>query len=97
MVNMEKFMPWLNEEIKNREYVNNSLNLFRSGEESALIMVRQKLCNMDKVIDTDLEDIAGKICDKYCKFPEAYGDREDDNQRMIEERCNNCPVNRLVK
>lgn len=47
--------------------------------------------------NTELEDIAGKICDKYCKFSEAYGDREDDNQRMIKERCENCPVNRLVK
>lgn len=96
MVNMEKFMTWLNEEIRIREYANNSLNLFRSGELSALIRVRQQICNMDKVIDTDLEDIAGQICDHYCVYPQAYGDREDDNQRMIEERCNNCPLNKLV-
>ena len=47
---------------------------------------------------SELEDIKEQICDHFCKFPEAYDHGcEDDNQRMIEERCEKCPLNRLVK
>ena len=99
MLNFEHFMTWLNEEIwriENGMGHNNMLN----GQHSEAIRIRQKLCEINAKDNTpdreELEEIAGKICDKYCKFPEAYGNREDDNQRMIEERCDKCPLNRLV-
>lgn len=99
MFNIEKFMEWLDTEIKNIEIHAGNNNMLQAKYSEA-IRIRQQLCNMDtknKIPDKEeLEDIAGQICDHYCVYPQAYGDREDDNQRMIEERCNNCPLNKLV-
>lgn len=100
MSNIEKFCEWLNDEIKEIE-THKGTNSMLWGSYSEAIRIRQMLCDMDAKDNTpdreELEEIAGKICKKYCKFPEAYGDREDDNQRMIEERCEKCPLNELVK
>jgi len=100
MSNIEKFLEWLNDEIKQLETHKGNNNMLW-GSYSEAIRIRQMLCDMDAKDNTpdreELEDIVGKICAKYCKFPEAYGNREDDNQRMIEERCEKCPLNRLVK
>lgn len=96
---MKEFITWLNDEVKAIE--NATGNMFNKGKYREAIRIRQRLCNMDAKDKTpdreELEEIAGKICDKYCKFPEAYGDREEDRARMIEERCEKCPLNRLVK
>ena len=43
----------------------------------------------------DTEKILNEICDHYCRFPEAYP--ENENDRMIEERCNKCPLVGLMK
>lgn len=98
MVNMEKFMTWLNDEIMNLERTP-EINLYKSGEEAGLLRVRQKLCDMDAEIgEVDLDDIAGQICDKYCMFPQAYyTGHDDDNERMVTEKCNHCPLNKLVR
>ena len=51
-----------------------------------------------KTITQQIEDICTEICDHYCKFPEAYDTgHDDDNDRMIEEKCNSCPLGELVK
>lgn len=96
MICLEKFMEWLDNEEKEIEAEIGEQKFFMKGRYSEVIKIKSKLCEMD-AHDKEIEDELGVICQRYCKFPEAYGDREDDNQRMIEERCNNCPLNRLVK
>lgn len=43
--------------------------------------------------NSENQEIAELICDKYCRFPEAY----DDKERMAKEHCKECPLNVLVK
>lgn len=38
-----------------------------------------------------LLDITEDICSNYCKYPEQYGEQE----KLWEEKCNSCPLNRL--
>lgn len=39
------------------------------------------------------EEIQADICDNYCKYPSQYTDSNYD--RMLEEVCSKCPLNRL--
>lgn len=39
-----------------------------------------------------LDQIETEICNNYCKWPEQY-DKDDDS--LIEEVCNNCPLNMI--
>lgn len=39
-----------------------------------------------------IEEVIEKICDGYCKYTEQYG---EDYDRMIDDQCCNCPLNRL--
>lgn len=44
-----------------------------------------------------IEEATREICNHFCKFPEAYyTGHDDDNDRMIEERCNKCPLGKLI-
>ena len=45
-----------------------------------------------------LENIHGRICDEYCKWPSQYPPATDDEayNRMGEEHCDKCPVRRLT-
>ena len=86
MICLEKFMEWLNDEIKD-------LTTSHDGKESEAIRIRAKLCEMD-AHDKEIEDELGVICQRYCRFPEAYPERETD--RMIEERCKDCIITRLT-
>ena len=99
MPNIEDFMEWLNDEIT--KYVYKPQNTANAARQSAFVEVRQKICDLDasnKAMNvSEMEHIAGEICDHYCKFPEAYyTGQDDDNDRMIEERCNNCPLGKLI-
>ena len=95
---IEAFMTWLNQEIEDLKNTGKD-NVYLSGKLSEAIRIRQAICDMDakdnSIDREDLEEAAGKICDKYCKFPEAYP--ENEHERMIEERCNKCPLNEVVK
>lgn len=42
-------------------------------------------------IPAQLEEIAGRFCDDYCKWPERY----DSEGKLYEEHCNQCPVSLL--
>ena len=95
---IENFMTWLNTEIDDlRRYKGN--NLMLDGKFSEAIRIRQMICDMahdEKSIQRDeLERVADEICRRYCRFPEAYP--EGENERMIEEKCNHCPLGRLVE
>lgn len=99
---MDEFKEWLNEEIEAIKDTSSDNNLFCQGKLSEALRIRQTICDMDVKspgIDREIiEKVAGEICDHYCVFPQAYDTgQNDDNQRMIEERCNKCPVNEVVK
>jgi len=46
---------------------------------------------MDGKIEANLEDVITEMCDKYCRFPAIF----DDEDKMIEQVCNDCPLNDL--
>ena len=89
---LNKILIWLNMEIE--DIKNGMEGPFLSGKLSEAIRIRSKICELDaKEHPPDLEEVAGKICDKFCRFPEAY----DDTDRMFEEKCDKCPLNELMK
>lgn len=91
---MSKFNEWINTEIKSLKETASETNLFIQGKLSEAIRIRAIFNDITK----SPEDLAAEICDHYCKFPEAYDTgHDDDNDRMIEEKCNNCPLGELVK
>ena len=52
----------------------------------------------DKNVQEIIEEVKSEICDNYCKYPAIYNTREDsgvDYDRMFEEKCDRCPLNRL--
>lgn len=58
-----------------------------------MITISMKLKN--KADREEIDGIKEQICDHYCRFPEGYGDKEDDQDRMWIERCQFCPLNKL--
>lgn len=44
-----------------------------------------------------LNKVAAEICNDYCRWPWVYRatDGEEDEDRMYEEKCNECPLNIL--
>lgn len=86
---MSKFNEWINTEIKSLKETASETNLFIQGKLSEAIRIRAIFNDITK----SPEDLAAEICNHYCRFPEAY----DDNDRMIEEKCNSCPLGELVK
>lgn len=86
---MSKFSEFLNEEVKSIKETATDTNLFIQGKLSEAIRIRAIFNDITK----SPEDLAAEICNHYCRFPEAY----DDNDRMIEEKCNDCPLGELVK
>lgn len=48
---------------------------------------------MAETIAYQIERIADEICDKICKWPEKY---EEDEDRMYDEHCENCPLTKLL-
>lgn len=48
----------------------------------------------DATVSKIIEDVVESICDNYCKYPEQYA--EADEEKMYEERCDKCPLNKLI-
>ena len=46
-----------------------------------------------------IQEVIETVCDKYCKYPEYYSAKYEDEDfaydKMIEERCEKCILNRL--
>lgn len=44
-------------------------------------------------------EVVEKMCSDYCKFPEQYvkeyGDSDEGLNKMFEDHCDKCPLNRL--
>lgn len=58
-----------------------------------LQIAKQMILDCMRKDNTINQEIAETMCDHYCKFPEAY----DDEDRMHVEKCEECPLNELVK
>lgn len=43
------------------------------------------------VFERTLKEVEREICDKYCKYPGICGE----NQELLDEECERCPLNRL--
>lgn len=41
-----------------------------------------------KTISEIVSDVAELMCNKYCKYPNMY----EDEDKLIEEQCENCPL-----
>ena len=52
---------------------------------------------MEQTVIQIIENVAAEIYDKYCKYPEMYSVAASDEnmERLSEERCVYCPLNRL--
>ena len=91
---MSKFSEFLNEEVKSIKETATDTNLFIQGKLSEAIRIRAIFNDITK----SPEDLAAEICDWACRYPQAYDTgHDDDNDRMIEEKCNSCPLGELVK
>lgn len=42
-----------------------------------------------------VEQIKADMCDNYCKWPSLYKGDENAFDRLLDERCAHCPLNRL--
>lgn len=99
---IEQFVDWLNEYLKSIEEERKDEDpRFVAGLWNATYRIRSRLItvynNADKTIISkeDLEQAAGAMCDDYCKYPLVYPEYQND--RMIDERCNNCPLSQLME
>lgn len=41
------------------------------------------------------EWVKAKMCEEYCKWPGLYRGDENAFDRLLDERCAHCPLNRL--
>ena len=98
MFNIDEFLNWLNEEVEDTKAksINNKLYAGYHGEAQRIL---SKLIIMDaETYTARVKEIKNHVCNRICKYPEAYLiGRENDKERMQEERCQHCPVERLVK
>lgn len=49
---------------------------------------------MNERITEQLEEIAGEICNNYCKYPDQW-DEEKDGDLSESDICRDCPLSRL--
>lgn len=52
----------------------------------------------EKSVTDVLEEVKEDICDNYCKYVEEYGGinfTDEQLERLMAERCDTCPLNRL--
>ena len=50
----------------------------------------------EKTIASQLEDIAGEICNNYCKYPEQWDEDKEGCDLVDSDICKNCPLNKIV-
>lgn len=42
----------------------------------------------------EFEEIAGEICDKYCRYPYEWDEEREGVQLIDSDVCKSCPLNR---
>lgn len=45
-----------------------------------------------KAIIDMLTEITDDLCQNYCKYPAMYNDSEDEEDRLYQNHCKNCPL-----
>lgn len=53
-------------------------------------MKRKRAKTLGKIISDMVNDVAMKMCDDYCKYPDMVKDEEE-----LRKICDRCPMNRL--
>ncbi len=89
---LNSFVLWLEDEVQELHMAYTG-NLYESGKHAEAVRIKSKL--QTDIMESRISEVVEEICDKYCRFPEAYP--ENENDRMIEEKCNKCPLVRLMK
>ena len=89
---LNSFNMWLDDEVQSLHSEYNG-SMYESGRHSEAVRIRAEF--QQKLMEESISEVVEEICDHYCRFPEAYPERE--NQRMVEEKCNNCPLVRLMR
>lgn len=46
----------------------------------------------EQTVSDIIQEVTVEICDEYCKWTGMYG---DDEEAMLNEKCDDCPLNRL--
>ena len=46
-----------------------------------------------KTVPQILEEIAGQLCDSYCKYPEQWDAEKEGKELIDSDICMNCPLN----
>ncbi|MCQ2088017.1 MAG: hypothetical protein MJZ37_08175 [Bacilli bacterium] len=59
--------------------------------------VDKELEDAEKSVMQIIDDVCNDICNGYCKWTERYGGSDDDLDRIYEDHCNKCPLNKLNK
>lgn len=55
-----------------------------------------KVTDEQKTVAQVVEEVCQDICDHYCKYPAEYNFDDDLSfDRIYEDHCNDCPLNRL--
>ena len=90
------------------------LQLIENGDEATMIEIVKIASVLDKPVSKVfpemnfpkvtlvklIEDTVSEMCRDYCKYPDIYRQRYDDEDVtfdvMIQERCDGCPLNDLI-
>lgn len=51
---------------------------------------------LNLTVSSILQNVCSEFCDKYCKYPDQYGEDDADQERMWSERCETCPIRFLI-
>ena len=92
MISIERFMNWLNGEIKKLENVKDEEQMFIQGKYFEAVRIRATICQMDKDQPDkkeELEELLGSMCDEYCKYPNQL------HYEQLMSQCEKCPLNTI--
>ena len=57
--------------------------------------VDKELEDANKSVMQIIDEVCNDICNSYCKWPDQYGASDDDLDRIYEDHCEKCPLNKL--
>ncbi len=66
-----------------------------SGRILERVMCKRGEGMSEKGVSGKMIDILDELCNDYCKWNEKYGDSDEEFERKLCEKCNNCPISRL--
>ena len=54
----------------------------------------ERMEDKQKPVTKIIDDVRTEICDHYCKYPAQYP-TQDRYDKILDEQCETCPLNRL--